>query len=65
MVNPQGEGEGGGDTEQTHSKSMILQKWREINADKVLCKWLIRSNPKRLLAVIDADGREITNEDCD
>ena len=46
-----------------HLKSVIRQKWQEINADKVLCKRLIRSISKRLQAVID--GRQITKEDWD
>ncbi len=50
---------------QPHLKSVIQQKWQEINADKVLCKRLITSIPKRLQAVIDADGRQITKEDYD
>ncbi len=34
-----------------HLMSVIQQKWQEINADKVLCKQLIMSLPKRLQAV--------------
>ncbi len=45
-----------------HLKSVIQQKWQEINADKVLCKRLIMSIPKRLQAVIDADGRQVTKD---
>ncbi len=48
-----------------HLKSVIQQKWQESNGDKVLCKRLIKSIPKRLLAVIDADGRQITKGDYD
>ena len=44
-------------------KRVITRSWREIDQDKEMIWNLISSIPKRLQAVIDVDGRQITKED--
>ena len=44
-------------------KRVIIRSWREIDQDKVMIRNLISSIPKRLQAVIDLEGRQITKED--
>ena len=44
-------------------KRVIIRSWREIDQDKVMIRNLISSIPKRLQAVIDLQGRQITKED--
>ena len=44
-------------------KRVITRSWREIDQDKEMIRNLISSIPKRLQAVIDVDGRQITKED--
>ena len=44
-------------------KRVITRSWREIDQDKEMIRNLISSIPKRLKAVIDVDGRQITKED--
>ena len=46
-------------------KSVITKVWREIDQDKELCKRLMQSIPKRLQAIIDVGGRQITKIDYD
>ena len=44
-------------------KRVISKVQREIDQDKELCKQLMQSIPKRLQAVIDVGGRQITKVD--
>ena len=44
-------------------KRKIILAWREIDADKELCKRMMASIPKRLEAVIKKNGAQITKED--
>ena len=46
-------------------KSVITKVWREIDQDKELCKRLMQSIPKRLQAIVDVGGRQITKIDYD
>ena len=44
-------------------KRVITAVWKEIDADKGLCRRLIQSIPSRLEAVITVGGRQVRKED--
>ena len=44
-------------------KNVITNVWKEVDRNKELCRSLISSIPKRLKAVIDNGGSQITKED--
>ena len=63
VVNPEGEGEGGRDTEQgplEECKNTAEVAGKQCRQGAL--QWLIRNIPQRLQAVIAADGRQITKE---
>ena len=46
-----------------HLKRKIVSVWREIDADKDLCRRMMGSVPARLAAVVPKQGSQITKED--
>ena len=44
-------------------KNILIKKWREINADKALCKRMIASHPNRCIAMIKLDGDQVHKKD--
>ena len=50
-------------TNKAQLKRVITRSWREIDQDEEMIRNPISSIPKRLQAVIDVDGRQITKED--
>ena len=44
-------------------KRKIVSVWREIDADKDLCRRMMASIPARLAAVVRKQGSQITKED--
>ena len=44
-------------------KKVITKIWRQVNADKELCRRLVSSIPDRLQAVVDVDGDQIRSSD--
>ena len=50
-------------TNKAQLKRVITRSWREVDQDKQMIQSLISSIPKRLQAVIDVDGRQITKKD--
>ena len=50
-------------TSLAHLKRKIVSVWREIDADKDLCRRMMASIPARLAAVVRKQGSKITKED--
>ena len=46
-------------------KRAIIQAWREVDADKELCKRLIKSVHKRAAAIIAKEGTQVNKADYD
>ena len=46
-----------------HMKKKIKSVWKEIDSDKDLCRRLMSSIPKRLAAVVQKQGSQITKDD--
>ena len=46
-----------------HLKRKIKSVWKEIDSDKDLCRRLMSSIPKRLAAVVQKQGSQITKDD--
>ena len=44
-------------------KNILTKKWKEINADKSLCKRMIASHPNRCIAMIKLNGDQVHKKD--
>ena len=60
MVRSKGQGFGEEPESKAQLKPVIIQVWKEVNRDKAMFRRLINSIPKRLQAVIEVEGDQIS-----